>query len=115
MKYAEFNIENHKIEFFKSVFGIESVLLDGKIVSKKFSFSGFKHNIKLNSENYILRSQYKQSDKGEMELELVKNGNTIEKQIVQADKKHKIYWMLIGIGIAIGAYKLLNLIIVNLN
>ena len=36
MKYAEFNIENNKIEFLNSVFGIESVLLNGKTVSKKF-------------------------------------------------------------------------------
>ena len=41
MKYAEFNIENNKIEFMNSVFGIESVLLNGKTVSKKFTFSGF--------------------------------------------------------------------------
>ena len=53
MKYAEFNIENNKIEFLNSVFGIESVLLNGKTVSKKFSFSGVKHNLNLHSENFI--------------------------------------------------------------
>jgi len=115
MKYAEFNIENHKIEFLNSVFGIESVLLNGKTVSKKFSFSGIKHKLNLNSENFILKSKYKQFDKREIELELVKNGKTIEKQIIQADKKQRIYWMLIGTGLGIGAYKLLNLIIENLN
>jgi len=115
MKYAEFNIENHKIEFLNSILGIESVLLNGKIVSKKFSFSGIKHKLNLNSENFILKSKYKQFDKREIELELVKNGKTIEKQIIQADKKQRIYWMLIGTGLGIGVYKLLNLIIENLN
>ncbi|PQB06806.1 hypothetical protein BST83_06275 [Polaribacter filamentus] len=115
MKYAEFNIENHKIEFMNSVFGIEKVLLDGKTVSEKFSFSGIKHKLNLNSENFILKSKYKQFDKREIELELVKNGKTIEKQTVQADKKQRIYWMLIGTGLGIGAYELLNLIIESLN
>ena len=111
MKYAEFNIENNKIEFLNSVFGIESVLLNGKTVSKKFSFSGVKHNLNLHSENFILKSKYKQFDKGEIELELVKNGKTIERQIVQPDKRQSLCWVLIGIGLGIGAFKLLNLII----
>lgn len=115
MKYAEFNIENHKIEFLNSVFGIESVLLNGKMITKKFSFSGIKHKLNLNSENFILKTKYKQFDKREIEIELLKNGKTIEKQIVQADKKQRIYWMLIGISLGIGTYKLLNLIIEILN
>jgi len=43
MKYAEFNIDSNKIEFLNSVFGIESVLLNGKRISKKFSFSGITY------------------------------------------------------------------------
>ncbi|PCI03832.1 MAG: hypothetical protein COB81_03070 [Flavobacteriaceae bacterium] len=115
MKYAEFNIENHKIEFLNSVFGIESVLLNGKMVSKKFSFSGMKHKLNLNSENFILKTKYKQFDKREIEVELLKKGKTIEKIIVQVDKKQRIYWMLIGTVLGIGSYKLLNFIIENLN
>ncbi|MDP3681241.1 MAG: hypothetical protein Q8R22_10475 [Flavobacterium sp.] len=38
MKYAEFNIDSNKIEFWNSTFGIESVLLNGERISKKFSF-----------------------------------------------------------------------------
>lgn len=115
MKYAEFNIENNKIEFLNSVFGIECVLLNGKTVSKKFSLSGAKHKLNLKSENFILKTEYKQFDKREIELELVKNGKIIERQIVQADKKQRLYWILIGTGLGIGAYKLLNFIIENMN
>lgn len=39
--YSEFCIDSNKIEFFNSIFGIESVLLNEK-KSKKFSFSGIK-------------------------------------------------------------------------
>ena len=49
--------------------------------------------------------------KREIELELVKNGKTIERQIVQPDKRQRLCWVLIGIGLGIGAFKLLNLII----
>ncbi|MEO6837786.1 MAG: hypothetical protein ABI261_02095 [Ginsengibacter sp.] len=114
MKYAEFNIDSNKIEFLNSIFGIESVLLNGKMVSKRFSFSGIKHKIKRNSNHLILESKYKQFDKREIELELKKNGELIEKKTVKVDKKQRIYWMLIGLGLVIGAYKLLNLIIVSL-
>ena len=69
----------------------------------------------LNFENFTLKSKYKQFDKREIELELIKNGETIENQIVEADKKQRIYWMLIGTGLGIGAYKLLNFLIENLN
>lgn len=106
MKYVEFNIENNKIEFMNSVFGIESVLLNGKTVSKKFSFSGLKHKMNLNSGNIILKSKYKQFDKSEIELELIKNGKVIEKQIVQANKKQRIYWMAIGIFVGLLGFKL---------
>jgi|TARA_B110000967_G_C18424374_1_gene335383 hypothetical protein len=115
MKYAEFNIEKNKIEFLNSVFGTESVLLNGELVSKKFSFSGIKHELILNSESFILKSKYELFDKREIELKLIKNGETVEKQIVKADKKHRIYWMLIGIGLGVGTYELVNLLIGNLN
>jgi hypothetical protein len=63
IKYAEFNIDTNKIEFINSPFGIESVLLNGKQISKKFSFSGITHNLNLNSQNLTLESEYKQFGK----------------------------------------------------
>jgi hypothetical protein len=115
MKYAEFNIDTNKIEFLNYAFGIESVLLNGKQISKKFSFSGIIHNIKLNSQHLILESKYKQFDKREIKLELKENGKIVETKIIKADKKQRIYWMVIGVTLGIGAYKLLNLIIENAN
>ncbi|MFT6842633.1 MAG: hypothetical protein ACJASR_001402 [Psychroserpens sp.] len=115
MKYAEFNINSNKIEFLNSVFGIESVLLNGKIISKKFSFSGIKHKINLNSDDLTLESKYEQFNKREIKLELRKNGELVEKKIVKTDKKQRIFWMLIGIASGIGIYELLNFLIKNVN
>ena len=115
MKFAEFNIDTNKIEFMNSVFGFESVLLNGKRVSKKFSFSGITHNIELNSQNLTLESKYKQFDKSEIKFELKENEKLVETKIVKVDKKHRIYWMITGLAFGIGAYKLMNLLIENVN
>ncbi len=101
MKYAEFTLKNNKIEFLNSVFGIESVLLNGETVSKKFSFSGFKHKLNLDSEEFILKSKYKQFGNREIELELLKNEELIEKQIVQTSKKQRLLWILTGVGLGL--------------
>ena len=113
MKYAEFNIDSNKIEYLNSIFGIESVLLNGKIISKKFSFSGIKHKIKFNSKDLTLESKYKQFDKNEINLQLKENEQLIETKIVKVDRKHRIYWIVIGIALGIGAYNLLNFLIEN--
>jgi len=115
MKYTEFNIDTNKIEFLNSAFGIERVLLNGKQISKKFSFSGTIHNIKLNSRDLTLESEYKQFGKREIKLELIENGKIVETKIVKADKKQRIYWMAIVIALGIVVYKLLNLLIENWN
>ena len=111
MKYAEYNIDSNKIEFLNSTFGIESVLLNGKRVSKKFSFSGITHEIKLHARDLILESKYKQFDKKEIKLELKENGVLLQEQFVKIDKKQRIFWMLIGIATGIALYKLLNLLL----
>jgi hypothetical protein len=111
MKYAEFNIDSNKIEFLNSVFGIESVLLNGKRISKKFSFSGITHEIKLHARHLILESKYKQFDKKEIKLELKENGVLLKEQFVKTDKKQRYVWFLIGIGLGITIYELLNLLL----
>jgi hypothetical protein len=110
MKYAEFNIDSNKIEFLNSVFGIESVLLNGEIISKKFSFSGIKHEIKLQARDLILESKYKQFDKKEIKLELKENGVLLKEQFVKTDKKQRYFWFLVGIVLGITLYELLNLL-----
>ncbi len=96
MKYAEFNIDTNKIEFLNSTFGIESVLLNGKRISKKFSFYGIIHNIKLNSQNLTLESKYNQFYKSEIKFELKEKRKTSRSQNCQSRQKTKnlsdIYW-----------------------
>lgn len=111
MKYAEFNIDSNKIEFLNSVFGIESVLLNGKRISKKFSFSGITHDIKLHARDLILESKYKQFDKKEIKLELKENGELLKEQVVKIHKKQRYFSFLVGIVLGIALYKLTNLLL----
>ncbi|MFC4027857.1 hypothetical protein ACFOS1_16345 [Zunongwangia endophytica] len=46
--------------------------------------------------------------KKEIQLELIKNDMNIEKHAVQIDKKQRIYWILLGTAMGIGAYELLK-------
>lgn len=102
MKYGEFIIDSNKVEFFNSVFGIESVLLNGKRISRKFSIFGTKHYFVLASKNFSLESQYKPSTSKEIRLDLKENGKTIKSRSVKVDKKHRIFW--IALGTALGIY-----------
>ena len=111
MKYTEFNIDSNKIEFLNSIFGIESVLLNGKRISKKFSFSGITDEIKLHARDMILESKYKQFDKKEIKLELKENGVLLKEQFVKIDKKQRFFWFLIAIGLGITLSKLTNLLL----
>ncbi|QXP64030.1 hypothetical protein [Polaribacter sp. HaHaR_3_91] len=113
MKYAEFIVEFNKIEFLNSFFGVESVLLNGKIISKKFSFSGIKHKVKLKSSDLTLESNYKQFDKKEIILELKNNEELLDKRIVETDKKQRFYWMLIGMVLGFCIYKILDFLLEN--
>lgn len=115
MKYAEFNIDTNKIEFLNSALGIETVLLNGKQISKKFSLSGIIHNVKLNSQKLTLESKYEQFGKREIKLELKENGNVVETKIAKADKKQRIYWMAIGIFIGLLGFKLGQLLIESIS
>lgn len=115
MKYAEFQLGSNKIEFLNSTFGLESILLNGKIVSRKFSFSGARHKINLNSTDYFLETRFKKSDKRQIELELKEGETLVESQVLSVDKKQRMYWMIIVMLAVFAAYKLLNLLIEHLN
>ena len=69
------------------------------------------HEIKLHARDLILESKYKQFDKKEIKLELKENGVLLKEQFVKTDKKQRYFWFLIGIGLGITIYELLNLLL----
>lgn len=56
MKYAEYNIDNNKMEFFNTILGVETIKVHGKEVSKGFSWFGRRHEFKIGENLYRLTS-----------------------------------------------------------
>ncbi|MBB1194264.1 hypothetical protein DNC80_11380 [Flavobacterium sp. SOK18b] len=96
MKHAEFTIENNTIEFFNTIFGVEKVLLNGKNISSKFSFSGADHAIKLQDRDLVLKVRY---FLGNMKMQLMENDLLLEEQSAKISFKQRIFAALIGVGI----------------
>ena len=108
MKYAEFNIDSNKIEFLNSIFGIESVLLNGKRISSNFSFSGSNHPIKFKDRDLILKIKYTQFGPKDIKMELIENDVLLMEQHVKIDIRQRILTVLIGVTIGFLLSKLLS-------
>jgi len=110
MKYYEYNFQSDKIEFFNSYFGIETVTINGKKKSEKFSITGTEHKFKINSTEYIITTEYKLFDDHKFNLHLEKNGKLIDLKYIELNKRYR--FITLGIGLILGflLIKLYNLI-----
>ena len=88
MKYYEYIIESDKIEFYNSYLGYETVLVNGKKVSKKYSITGTEHKFKINLTEYEITTEYKLFDDNKFNLHLEQNGKLI-------DLKYNLYICII--------------------
>lgn len=111
MKYAEFTIDSNTIAFLNSNFGVESVLLNGELVSKRFSFQGHKHELNINSKKYILESSLKLFSNYELTITLKENGILLQELLVPVMKKQRVLWSVIGGITGVLLYKLLNFLV----
>lgn len=111
MKYAEFTIDSNTITFLNSNFGVESVLLNDELVSKRFSFQGHNHELQIDSKKYILKSSLKLLGNRELTITLKENGILLEKLSVPVVKKQRILWSVIGATIGFSLYKLLIVLV----
>ncbi len=99
MKYSEFNFDNNKIEFLNSIFGKETIRLNGKKVSERYSITGTKHDFKIGKEDYRIMSTYKLFRDGALKLDLIKDKITIYSTSSSVNSRHRIIWMAMGIVI----------------
>ena len=100
MKYYEYNIESNKIEFFNSYFGKETILVNGKKTSEKFSITGTYHFFKIDSVEILLKTDYKLFKDRKIELNLFQNRQLIDYKKVEINKNYRL--IMIGFGIFIG-------------
>jgi len=111
VKYYEFNDNQNKIEFLNSVFGIEKVLVNGKLISNKFSMMGREHRFKINSDTFTLKTNIQLFGDRVINFDLNKNEKLIDSEIVRFDKTQRLIWMVSGFLIGFGLYKLFKFLI----
>lgn len=108
MNYATFTINSNTIQFENSYLGVETILLNNDVVSKKFSFSGAKHKIVVDSKILTLESKYEQFTNRMIVLKLKENYNLIESKTVPVHFKQRLYFAVIGVAIGFGLVRLVT-------
>ncbi|RKD86072.1 hypothetical protein BC643_4388 [Mangrovibacterium diazotrophicum] len=99
MKYLEFKYSGNKIEFENSVFGRETVKLNGRSVSRKYSVTGTSHIFKIGGDDFELKSTYKLFRDGALTLDLIKEESIVCSNSFGVNSRHRIAWMAIGFAI----------------
>ena len=102
MKYYEYNMESNKIEFFNSFFGKETILVNGKKTSEKYSITGTYHFFKINSINILLKTDYKLFKDRKIELNLFQNRQLVDYKNIEINKRYKLIVFAVGIFIGFG-------------
>lgn len=108
MKYITYTIENQTLEFYNSMLGKESVVLNGKKISEKRSFLGTEHYFTIGENNYSLRPNFDFSAAWGVGFVLHKNG--LPFKVTKATVKKNI-WLTVAflisslaIGFAVGYF-----------
>lgn len=107
MKYTTIYLENNKIEIHNSLFGKETIKVDGQVVSSKYSMFGANHHfsIKENDELNHYQIQISLGIQGVL-YDLYKNG----KPIIESEKGGclNIFLIMLLIGFTVGILKALH-------
>ena len=101
MKYTEFKIEKDIIEFHNSVFGKETIYINGANVSENYSILGIKHKFEYQNNSYELKSSIVSFLSLKVNLELRKNNKLIDTKIIKTPIHQHVVFVLIGILIGI--------------
>lgn len=96
MKYADFKINGNAIEFHNSIVGQETVFVNGKVVSTKYSIFGTKHKFDLDGKQYKLISRLQPLIGIGVKLKLMENEELLEARLVN-NAKQSIIWFAAGL------------------
>jgi len=121
MKYAEYNIDQQNVAFYNSILGIESVTVNGKKVSKGFSWFGKDHCFKIGEDQYRLRPSISFDNFSLISISAYKNDNPIifDNRMTKSEKVKlgfkivvsTLLAVVVGIGFGMGLTKVMDGII----
>lgn len=108
MKYITYTIEDQTLEFYNSILGKESVVLNGTKISEKRSFFGTEHYFSIGEDNYSIRPSFDFSAAYGIGFKLHKNGLPLK---VSGETAKKNKWLLVAflltslvLGFLVGYY-----------
>lgn len=106
MKYAEYKIDQQNVAFYNSILGIESVTVNGRKVSKGFSWFGKDHCFKLGEDQYRLRPYISFDNFSLISISIYKNGSPVkfDNRITTSEKVKLGFKIVVSIllGVVIG-------------
>ena len=106
MKYTEFEFNDHKIEFWNSFLGKETILLDGQKASEKYSITGTRHAFNIDGKPMQLLSNYGWLREDKISLNLKQGEEIVHATSCKMNLRHKNLWLAIGVitGLAIAKF-----------
>jgi hypothetical protein len=106
MKYAGYQIENNTVSIYNSITGIERIHLNGREVSKAFSWFGSDHLFKIGENQYTVKPYITLKNCIGIGFAIYKNGVpvTFQNKITKKDKRNLVFRIIfaVGIGLAVG-------------
>lgn len=108
MKYTEFKLDGHTIAIENSVFGKETIKLDGQRVSQKYSLYGTTHDFAIGQETFQLELSYKPFRDGILQLTLFKGDKSVVSDSIQVHPRHRLAWMAMGLALVYMLIKLVH-------
>lgn len=104
MKFAEYQIDNNRVEVFNSMLGKEEIVLNGAKVSEKYSFFGADHPVKIGADDYIIRPHLDFTKLGGISIRIYKNGSQEQVKNLYANKMKNWKAIRYVLGILLGIY-----------
>jgi len=118
MKYADYNIDNNKLEIYNSFTGIELIKLNQRTVSKGFSFFGMNHFFKIGEDQYKIKPYITLKNYTGIGFSIFKNGEQVQfENLITKSEKRKLMFqsplsvllgLIIGAGVAKGVIKVMD-------
>lgn len=89
MQLGSFLVEANKLEVYNTLFGIEKVMLNDKVVSSKWSLFGTKHKLNIESAIFTVKTQFSYIHRKRNTLTLLNEESKVKEQKID----NATFWM----------------------
>ena len=96
MKFHEFEVPGHRIEFWNSLFGQETICVDGRKVSERYSVTGTKHLFLLANDLFLIQTEYRLLERPPMKMMLFRGSELVQTEYFKTPKQQRIRWVLMS-------------------